>query len=138
MLTIAMGLTSVFLLAIIIISRKSRRKSLGKIRYRQSSIHEMVKDVLPKEVFDKPNKMTQSKYHAQKNMMKVVMTEGKAYWVVDNVFYTAKAIDGRIDSNTVKPLDVQNMSKKELDKMLSILDSLRNGEDPNASGSSGN
>jgi hypothetical protein len=57
---------------------------------------------------------------------------------LDNVFYTADAINGRVDENTAKPLDVENMSKKELDKMLSILDDLKQGVGPNDSGSAGN
>jgi hypothetical protein len=98
----------------------------------------MVKDVIPKEMFDKPKVITQSQKHVQKNMLKVVITEGKAYWILDNVFYTAKAINGRVDESTVKPLDIENLSKKDLDKMLSILDDLRKGMESNDSGSAGN
>jgi hypothetical protein len=98
----------------------------------------MIKDVVPKQKFDKPRLITQSEKHIQKNMLKVVITEGKAYWILDNIFYTADAINGRVDENTIKPLDVENMSKKELDKMLSILDDLKQGVGPNDSGSTGN
>lgn len=111
---------------------------LSKHKYRQSSIYEMVKDILPKEVFDKPKIITQSQKHIQKNMLRVVITEGKAYWILDNVFYIADAIDGRVDEETIKPLDIQNMSTKDLDKMLSILDDLKQGVGPNDSGSTGN
>jgi hypothetical protein len=98
----------------------------------------MVKDVIPKEMFDKPKVITQSQKHVQKNMLKVVITEGRAYWILDNVFYTANAINGRVDESTVEPLDIQNLSKKDLSKMLSILDDLRKGMESNDSGSSGN
>jgi hypothetical protein len=98
----------------------------------------MVKDVIPKEMFDKPKVITQSQKHVQKNMLKVVITEGKAYWILDNVFYTANAINGRVDESTVRPLDIENLSKKDLDKMLSILDDLRKGMESNDSGSAGN
>jgi hypothetical protein len=111
---------------------------LGKHKYRQSSIYEMVKDVIPKQTFDKPKVITQSQKHIQKNMLRVVITEGKAYWILDNVFYTANAINGRVDEETIKPLDVEGMPAKELDKMLSILDDLKQGVGPNDSGSSGN
>jgi hypothetical protein len=60
-------------------------------------------------------------------MLKVVITEGKAYWTVNNVFYTANAINGRVDEETIEPLDIHNMSKKELAKMMDILDDLRKG-----------
>jgi hypothetical protein len=132
------GLTFIVSWFIIKISNKKRGKFLSKIRYRQSNIYEMVKDVIPKEMFEKPKVITQSQKHVQKNMLKVVITEGKAYWILDNVFYTANAINGRVDESTVEPLDIQNLSKKDLSKMLSILDDLRKGMESNDSGSSGN
>ena len=132
------GLTFVVSWSIIKISNKKRGRFLSKIRYRQSNIYEMVKNVIPKEMFDKPKVITQSQKHVQKNMLKVVITEGKAYWILDNVFYTANAINGRIDEDTAKPLDIENMSTKELDNMLSILDDLKQGVGPDDSGSAGN
>ena len=88
--------------------------------------------------FDKPKVITQSQKHIQKNMLKVVITEGKAYFILDNVFYVADAIDGRVNEETTRPLDTENMPTKELDKMLSILDDLKQGVGPNDSGSAGN
>ena len=132
------GLTFILSWSIIKISNKKRTKFLKKIKYRQSDIRNTVKDIVPKKGFGKPEGERQSQKHTQKNMLKVVITEGKAYWILHNVFYTANAINGRVDENTIKPLDVQNMSKKELDKMLSILDDLRQGVGSNDSSSSGN
>lgn len=131
------GLTIVVSWSIIKISNIQRMIFLNKHKYRQSSIHEMVKDVIPKQRFDKSKTMTQSQKHIQKNMLRVVITEGKAYWILNNVFYTANAINGRVDESTIKPLDIENMSTKELDKMLSILDDLKQGVGPNDSGSTG-
>ena len=131
------GLTLLCSWSIIKISNKRRMIFLDKHKYRQSSIYEMVKDVIPKQTFDKPKVITQSQKHIQKNMLRVVITEGKAYWILDNVFYTANAINGRVDEETIKPLDVEGMPAKELDKMLSILDDLKQGVGPNDSGISG-
>jgi len=119
------GLTFVLSWSIIKISNKKRIKFLTKSRYRQSDIYEMVKDAVPKKIFDKPKIVTQSEKHTQKNMLKVVMNNGKAYWTVDNVFYSAKAINGRIDEETIKELDFEDMSKDEMINMLSILDDLK-------------
>jgi len=135
---LVVGLTFVVSWSIIKISNKKRGRFLSKIRYRQSNIYEMVKDVIPKEMFEKPKVITQSQKHVQKNMLKVVITEGRAYWILDNVFYTANAINGRVDESTVEPLDIQNLPKKDLSKMLLILDDLRKGMESNDSGSSGN
>jgi len=135
---LVMGLTLLVYWSIIKISNKKRISFLKKIKYRQSNIHEIIKDVIPKERFEKPKFITQSQKHVQKNMLKVVIEKDKAYWILGNVFYTANAINGRIDEDTAKPLDIENMSTKELDNMLSILDDLKQGVGPDDSGSAGN
>ena len=132
------GLTLLSYWSIIKISNKKGMIFLNKNKYRQSSIYEMVKDVVPKQRFDKPKVITQSQRHIQKNMLRVVIADGSAYWILNNVFYTANAINGRVDEETIKPLDIENMPTKELDKMLSILDDLKQGVGPNDSSSTGN
>ena len=135
---LVIGLTLCLCWSIIKVSNKKRIAFLKKIKYRQSDIHEMIKNVIPKQRFDKPKFITQSQKHVQKNMLRVVIEKNKAYWILNNVFYTADAIDGRVDENTARPLDVENMSKVELDRMLSILDDLKQGVGPDDSGSTGN
>ena len=135
---LVIGLTLLSYWSIIKISNKRRMIFLSKNKYRQSSIYEMVKDVIPKQRFDKPKVITQSQKHIQKNMLRVVIADGSAYWILNNVFYTANAINGRVDEETIKPLDIENMPIKELDKMLSILDDLKQGVGPNDSSSTGN
>jgi len=135
---LVIGLTLLSYWSIIKISNKKRMIFLSKNKYRQSSIYEMVKDVIPKQRFDKPKVITQSQKHIQKNMLRVVIADGSAYWILNNVFYTANAINGRVDEETIKPLDIENMPTKELDKMLSILDDLKQGVGPNDSSSTGN
>jgi len=135
---LVIGLTLLSYWSIIKISNKRRMIFLNKNKYRQSSIYEMVKDVVPKQRFDKPKVITQSQRHIQKNMLRVVIADGSAYWILNNVFYTANAINGRVDEETIKPLDIENMPTKELDKMLSILDDLKQGVGPNDSSSTGN
>ena len=120
--------------SIISIVNKRKIYLFSKIKYRQSNIHEIVKNVIPKEMFEKPKKIRQSEKHIQKNMLKVIITDGMAYWTVNNVFYSARSINGRVDESTIKPLDVHDLSKKELEKMMDILDSLRNGVGQDDSG----
>ena len=135
---LVIGLTLLSYWSIIKISNKRRMIFLSKNKYRQSSIYEMVKDVVPKQKFDRPKVITQSQRHIQKNMLRVVIADGSAYWILNNVFYTANAINGRVDEETIKPLDIENMPTKELDRMLSILDDLKQGVGPNDSSSTGN
>jgi hypothetical protein len=135
---LVIGLTLLSYWSIIKISNKKRMIFLSKNKYRQSSIYEIVKDVVPKQRFDKSKVITQSQRHIQKNMLRVVIADGSAYWILNNVFYTANAINGRVDEETIKPLDIENMPTKELDKMLSILDDLKQGVGPNDSSGTGN
>jgi hypothetical protein len=132
------GLTLLVSWSIIKVSNSRRITFLKKHKHTQSYIYEMVKDIFPKQMFDKPKVITQSEKHIQKNMLKVVITNGKAYWILDNVFYVADAINGRVNEETIEPLNVENMSTKELNNMLSILDDLKQGVGPNDSGSTGN
>lgn len=134
---LAIGLTLTVAWSIINIVNKKRNILIHKVMKTQSSIHEMVKDIIPKEMFTKPAMVTQSKKHAQKNMVKIIVHEGKAYWTVDNVFYTADSINGRIDEESIEPLDTTNMSKQEIEKMMDILDSLREGRGSDDSSSTG-
>jgi hypothetical protein len=135
---IILSLTLLLVWAIISITNKNKIKFLSKIKYRQSNMHEIIKNVIPKEMFEKPKMIRQSEKHIQKNMLKVIITEGMAYWTTNNVFYSAKSINGRVDESTIKPLNVEKLSKKELAKMMDILDDLRNGVVPDDSGSTGN
>lgn len=134
---VIVGLTSIAAWSIINIVNRKRIVYLNKVMKKQSNIHEMIKDIIPKEMFIKPEKVTQSKKHAQKNMVKIIIHNGKAYWTVDNVFYVANSIDGRIDEDSVEPLDTTNMSKKEIEIMMEILDSLREGRGSDDSSSTG-
>ena len=128
-------LTLFFVLGIIKLNKRQRYKSLGKIVYSQSSIHTLIKDFMPKNVYKKPRAVSQSTKHTEKHMVKIIVIDNMAYWVSDNIFYTAETENGQIVHETAKPVDIGNMPKKELDKMLFILDNLgrRNNDDSSSS-----
>jgi hypothetical protein len=120
-----------------ILYRGKNFKTIKGIAYTQSSIHLMIKDFLPKTLYEKPRQQSQSLNHVDKNTVKVIFIEGKAYWVSNNIFYCAEAIGGNVNIDTTEPVDTTNMSKKDIDKMLFILDNLKNGSNDDSS-SSGN
>lgn len=120
-----------------IIYKGIRFKSLPGIVYSQSSIHLMIKDFIPKTLYEKPRQVSQSTNHVEKNTIKVIFIENKAYWVSNNIFYCAEAVNGHVDIDTTEPIDTTNMSKKDIDKMLFILDNLKNGSNDDSS-SAGN
>lgn len=57
----------------------------------------------------------------------VAVVEDKAYWVINNMFYQADIIDGEVDKTSSRPVDAFQMSSKEINKMLYILDNLSEG-----------
>lgn len=120
-----------------IIYRVRKFKIFPGIVYSQSNIHMMIKDFLPKTLYEKPKQKSQSINHIDNNTVKVILIEGKAYWVSNNIFYCAEAINGSVDIDTTEPIDTTNMSKKDIDKMLFILDNLKNGSNDDSS-SAGN
>lgn len=121
------------LCSILLIVVKKRKKYFAKLVYTQSSIHQIVKSFLPKDLFEVPKTLSQSRKHVRNNTVKVLIIEDSAYWVHNNMFYVADAVDGAVDSETVRPVDTNNMSKRDIDKMLFILDSLKNGNSDDSS-----
>ena len=129
----AISLTLIVLSSIIIVAVKRSKKYFAKIVYSQSDIHQIVKDLLPKDLFEMPKPLSQARKHVRSNTVRVLVVEDQAYWVHDNMFYVAETVDGYVNSESVKPVDTNNMSKRDIDKMLFILDSLRNGNSDDSS-----
>jgi len=106
------------------ISRKEK-KDFNKIIYRQSDMHNILKQFFFKDIFDDKVVISQSKIWKEKQTTKVVIIDEKAYWVSNNMFYVGDAVNGKVNPETGKPLDTSNMSKKQIDKLLFILDNLK-------------
>jgi hypothetical protein len=60
----------------------------------------------------------------KKNVIKVAIIGDKAYWVHNNTFYESDIVDGYIDNSAAKPIDAHSLSKKEFNKLLSVLDNI--------------
>jgi hypothetical protein len=134
---LAIGLTLLAAWSIIRLNGYKVSKTLTSIKYRQSDIHESIRTLIPKKLNNKEKIESQSAKHAANTMIKIIVIDSKAYWVKDNVFYSADTDNGDIVSPTAEPVEISTMSKKDIDKMLFILDNLRKGIQ-NDSGSSGN
>jgi hypothetical protein len=133
-LILILGLTLALICPIIIITVKRNKKSFAKVVYSQSDIHQIVRHFLPKDLFEMPKPVSQAKKHVSKNTVRVLIIEDQAYWVHDNMFYIADTAEGLVNADTVRPVDTHNMSKRDIDKMLFILDSLKNGNSDDSSG----
>lgn len=55
--------------------------------------------------------------------IRVAVYEDRAYWVMDNVFYESDVIR-EPDFETARPIETMDLSPKELNKLLTILDDL--------------
>ena len=133
-LILLIGLTIVVICSIIIITVKKNKRYFAKIVYRQSDIHQIVKNFIPRDLFELPKQLSQARKHLRSNTVKVLIIEDHAYWVHDNMFYVADTVEGSVDPETVRPIDTNNMSNRDIDKMLFILDSLKNGNSDDSSG----
>ena len=134
---LVMGLTLIVFCSIIIVITKKEKKSFNKIVYRQSDMHNILKDFFFKDIDNDKVFTSQSRIWKEQQTTKVVILDQKAYWISNNIFYVGEAVDGKVKPETGQPLDTSNMSKREIDKMLFILDNLKNGK-LNDSGSAGN
>ena len=76
--TLILGLTFIILCSIIIRVVQKRRKYFAKIVYTQSSIHQIVKHILPKDLFEVPKILSQSRKHVRNNTVKVLIIEDNA------------------------------------------------------------
>ena len=134
---LAIGLTLLAAWSIIRLNGYKVSKTLTNIKYRQSDIHESIRAFVPQKLNSKEKIESQSAKHAASTMIKIIVIDNRAYWVKDNVFYSADTDNGDIVSPTAEPVDISTMSRKDIDKMLFILDNLRKGIQ-NDSGSAGN
>jgi hypothetical protein len=113
-----------------------RQTKLKKIKYRQSDIHKVIKNMLEPKSLNHPSRPSQSEKHAEKHNVRVIFVDGKAYWVNNNTFYCADVNNGDVDTESAMPIDVYSLDKVGINKLLFILDKLGDGSN-NDSGSSG-
>jgi hypothetical protein len=123
---------SIFTIIILIGARSIINKSINNIkipvvRRTQSQIFEMVKPFLVFSSLLKPRRETQTSVFDQKRHVKVIISEQKAYWILNNVFYEAEEMGGIINKESAKPVDTMHMDKVQLDKMTRIVEILTEG-----------
>jgi hypothetical protein len=98
----------------------------------------MLKYFFSLDIQNTPKPSSQLTKRIEKDMIRVIVMGSQAYWVSNNTFYVADAFDGEVITETAKPVDVQSMSKLDVEKMLSILDSLNSGQGNDDSSSTRN
>ena len=57
--------------------------------------------------------------------VKVAIQDDSAYWVIDNILYKCDITkDGKIHNENAEKVDVFNLSEKEVNNLLCIIDSI--------------
>lgn len=115
----------------------NKYNNLKNVKLSQSYIHSLISPYIPKIDDDLPLFAGQVNNDDDRDSIKVIIIDNSAYWIKDNTFYTAFVDDsGMVDKDTTRIVDTMTMDAVELDKMLFIMDRLREGL-TNDSGSSG-
>lgn len=135
-IALVIGLTLLLFSSIIIVMNKKEKRSFSKTLYRQSDMHNMLKQFFFNDIFSDSDASSQSKIRKEKKTTKVMVIDEKAYWVANNMFYVGDTANGQVRPETGRPLDTSKMSPIEVKKMLFILDNLKDGN-KNDSGSTG-
>jgi hypothetical protein len=104
---------------------------LPNVFYTQSIVHATLSPFLPTndELKDTSKVKNQSKNHQNKTTMRVLFLQDKAYWIQDNIFYTADLVDGLVDEETKTRVDTMGMNKVQLEEMSFIVERLTEGID---------
>lgn len=119
-----------------LLSKQLKNERMPIIRYSQSHIYSVVAPTMFGLDTRIPKRVSQSYNYQEEAYIKVVIVDGKAYWIKENTFYTAEVVDGMVDKESTKEVDTMSMNDVELKKMLVIVETLREGKD-NDSGSTG-
>jgi len=129
------------LLTLIVIATANKliTKQLNKdvrtvVRYSQSHIYSIVAPMMFSYGDHMIKKNSQSYTYQEEAYIRVVVVDNKAYWIRENIFYTADVVDGVVDKESTKEVDTMSMSDVELKKMLVIVETLREGDENDSSG----
>jgi hypothetical protein len=101
----------------------------NNVKYSQSHIFMHIKPLLPDMSNIKKIKNTQSLDYERKINVKIIILDNYAYWIKENQFYKAEMVNNLIDPDTTTTVDTIGMDSIQLDKMLFIMDKLREGLD---------
>ena len=128
----AAGLTVTILLVLATYVLASKSKSKTQIISQAMLLHRFN---YGKKYSRKITSRTQSKMHYDKTNVKVIILDNQAYWIKDNIFYKAPLDGQSIDKESAEQVDTIHMDKVQLDKMLFIMDKLREGINDDSRGS---
>lgn len=101
-------------------------KKSVKVFASQSRTNELIKSFFIKnESF--PAATTQSMKHFDSINLRILILEEEAYWIKNNAVFVAEIINGEIEKDTAKEVDTMAMDKVQLNKLMFIVEKLKEG-----------
>jgi hypothetical protein len=98
-----------------------------RVPYSQSNIISVLKPLgLVQDLVPPPPEVKrQSTDYEKSQTVQVILTDGQAYWIRDNVFYTADIDENfYINNESTRRVDTMSMDKVQLEKIMFIVDRL--------------
>jgi hypothetical protein len=106
-------------------SQKTNR--LNKIRHSQAYVYSLVNPTHMPSLLPPKRLNTQATKNILSKEIRVVFHDSRAYWIANNVLFTADIINGNISKETTKIVDTMTPDKVELNKLMIIVEKLTEG-----------
>jgi len=107
-----------------------------KLKASQSRTHYLMAPITI-NIFPQKDLLTQATNHFDSTQVRVLMTENNAYWIANSALHVANIVDGIVQEDSAKKVDMMGMDKVELEEMIFIVEKLTEGKS-NDRWSSGN
>lgn len=106
----------------------------NNVKISQSRTAELLRPFLVEK--PKVKKEKQSDIHNKKINIKVLIMDDRAFWIKNNIVYSAEVDNNEVVRNSTVEVDMIGLDKVELDKMMFIIDKLneRQEDDNRSSG----
>jgi hypothetical protein len=127
-LIVAMPILATVYVHMLIRRLNSKGKKKSVLAQRQSDSVRLFNDRIDKILEGTKPPKTQSTDYISKNSVRAIVVDNNMYWIVNNAFYVADIVDGNVEENTTRLVDTMTMDKVQLDKIMFIVDKLREGD----------
>ena len=127
-LIVAMPILATIYVHMLIRRLHGKGKKGSVLAQRQSNSVRLFNDRIDKILEGTKPPKTQSTDYISKNSVRAIVVDDNMYWIVNNTFYVADIVDGNVEENTTRLVDTMTMDKVQLDKIMFIVEKLREGD----------